>query len=169
MCFELAYMPNFPHAARILEKYQGSIARFFENWEQLDKKPRGEFALLDIMAMSAAYSPDPLKTAPENMRLPFRPHTCEIVPEIWQEWLRFDPLVMIEEERNREALGSLSLLYLDCGSMDEYNLQFGHRRFAARATAAGISHRYEEFPDTHSDTSYRYAVSLPLIASAISA
>lgn len=67
MGFELCYRPNFPSAARTLERYGGSIAAFFTNWESLDKKPRGEFALLDAMAMAAAYSPDPSRPAPENM------------------------------------------------------------------------------------------------------
>jgi enterochelin esterase family protein len=167
MAFELCYRPNFPAAARMLERYGGSIPAFFRNWESLDKKPRGEFAMIDAMAMSAAYSPDPTKPAPGNMSLPFDPRTCDLLPEIWERWLDFDPLVMIRQQRFRDALGSLALLYLDCGSQDEYNLQFGHRKFSDLATAAGISHRYEEFPDSHADTSYRYRSSLPLLAAAI--
>jgi enterochelin esterase family protein len=168
MDFDLCYRPNFPVAARILEKYDGNIATFFTRWESLDKKPRGEFPLLDMMAMAACYSPDPSKPAPGNMTLPFEPRTCQLIPEIWEQWKNFDPLTMLEEAKYQEALGSLSLLFLDCGSQDEYNLQFGHRRFSARATDLGITHRYEEFPDTHADTSYRYRVSLPLLARAIS-
>lgn len=168
MDFELCYRPNFPNAARTLEKYGGSLSAFFLNWESLDKKPRGEFALLDMMAMAAAYSPDPSRPAPENMKLPFDTRTCQTLPEVWDLWRLFDPLVMIGNERYRESLGSLSLLFLDCGSQDEYNLQFGHRRFSDLAAKAGIAHRYEEFPDTHADTSYRYKTSLPLLASAIS-
>jgi S-formylglutathione hydrolase FrmB len=167
MGFELCYRPNFPAAARTLERYGGSIAAFFNNWESLDKKPRGEFALLDAMAMSAAYSPDTSRQAPENMRLPFDPRTCDLLPEVWAQWLEFDPLVMIGRQRYLDALGSLATLYLDCGSEDEYNLQFGHRKFSGLATAAGVGHRYDEFPDSHADTSYRYRSSLPLLAAAI--
>jgi enterochelin esterase family protein len=167
MDFELCYRPNFPVAAQILEKYDGSIETFFTRWESLDKKPRGEFALLDMMAMAACYSPDPSKPAPGNMQLPFEPRTCQLVPEVWERWKRFDPLTMLEESKYQDALGSLRQLFFDCGSQDEYNLQFGHRRFSARATELGIAHRYEEFPDTHADTSYRYRVSLPLLAEAI--
>lgn len=167
MDFELCYRPNFPVAARILEKYDGSIETFFTRWESLDKKPRGEFALLDMMAIAACYSPDPSKPAPGNMQLPFEPRTCQLVPEVWERWKRFDPLTMLEESKYQDALGSLRQLFFDCGSQDEYNLQFGHRRFSARATELGIAHRYEEFPDTHADTSYRYRVSLPLLAEAI--
>jgi S-formylglutathione hydrolase FrmB len=167
MDFDLCYRPNFPIAARILEKYDGSLATFFTRWESIDKKPRGEFPLLDMMAMAACYSPDPAKPAPGNMRLPFEPRTCQLVPEIWEQWKNFDPLKMLEEAKCQETLGSLRTLFLDCGSQDEYNLQFGHRRFSARATELGIAHRYEEFPDTHADTAYRYRVSLPLLAEAI--
>lgn len=168
MDFELCYRPNFPNAARTLEKYGGSLSAFFMNWESLDKKPRGEFALLDMMAMAAAYSPEPSRPAPENMKLPFDTRTCRPIPEVWDLWRQFDPVVMIENEDYRDALGSLGMLFLDCGSQDEYNLQFGHRRFSDFAVKAGIAHRYEEFPDTHADTSYRYRRSLPLLASAIS-
>jgi len=168
MDFELCYRPNFPNAARILERYDGSIEAFFQRWESLDKKPKGEFTLLDIMAMAACYDPDPSKPAPSNMRLPFEPHTCQLIPERWERWKSFDPLTMLEEPRYQDALGSLRLLYLDCGSLDEYNLQFGHRSFTTRANELGIAHRYEEFPDTHTDTSYRYRASLPLLAEAIS-
>lgn len=167
MGFELCYRPNFPAAARTLERYGGSIATFFSNWESLDKKPRGEFALLDAMAMAAAYSPDPTRSVPENMRLPFDPRTCDLLPEVWERWLEFDPLVMIGKARYREALGSLGTLFLDCGSQDEYNLQFTLRKFSDLATAAGITHQWEEFPDSHADTAYRYRRSLPLLATAI--
>lgn len=167
MAFELCYRPNFPAAARTLERYGASISAFFSNWERLDKKPKGEFALLDMMAMSAAYSPDPSKQAPENMLLPFDPQTCEIREEVWKTWLEFDPLVMAGKKEYRDALASLALLWLDCGSQDEYNLQFGHRRLSRMLEANGVPHRYEEFPDTHADTSYRYRTSLPLLAAAI--
>lgn len=167
MAFELCYRASFPSAALTLERYDGSLEAFFTNWESVDKKPKGEFALLDMMAMSAAYSPDPSQPVPENMLLPFDPHTCDIREEVWERWLEFDPLVMAGKKENRDALGTLSLLWLDCGSRDEYNLQFGHRRLSRLLEANGVAHRYEEFPDTHADTSYRYKSSLPLLAAAI--
>ncbi len=167
MGFELCYKPNFPAAAKILEQYRGSIAGFLTAYENAEKKPQKEFALLDLIAMAAAYSPDAGKCAPENMRLPFNPHTCEPVDAVWKEWLKFDPIEMIGQEEYRDALRSLDLLFLDCGTLDEYNLQFGHRIFSARAKSYGIAHRYEEFMDSHSNTSYRYSVSLPALSAVI--
>ncbi|MGB7509735.1 MAG: alpha/beta hydrolase-fold protein [Pelodictyon phaeoclathratiforme] len=167
MCFELCYKPNFPAAAKILEHYQGSIANFLGAYENALKKPQKEFALLDLIAMAAAYSPDSGKVAPENMRLPFNPYTCEPISEIWNEWLSFDPVEMIEHEEYRDALRSLDLLFLDCGTLDEYNLQFGNRIFSAKAKRYAIAHRYEEFMDSHSNTSYRFNVSLPALSEVI--
>ncbi|EAT59421.1 alpha/beta hydrolase [Chlorobium ferrooxidans] len=167
MGFELCYKPNFPAAARVLEQYRGSIADFLLSYESALKKPQREFTLLDIIGMAAAYSPDASKEAPGNIRLPFNPHTCEPIENVWQEWLAFDPVEMIEREEYREALRSLNTLYLDCGTLDEYNLQFGHRIFSAKATTYAINHHYEEFMDSHSNTSYRYAVSLPLLSASI--
>jgi S-formylglutathione hydrolase FrmB len=167
MGFELCYRPNFPAAAKILEQYKGSIAGFLTAYENAQKKPQREFALLDLIAMAAAYSPDPAGIAPENILLPFNPHTCEAVDEVWKKWLEFDPVEMIEQKKYQDALRSLDLLFLDCGTLDEYNLQFGHRIFSARATRYGIVHRYEEFMDSHSNTSYRYGISLPALSGVI--
>jgi hypothetical protein len=74
---------------------------------------------------------------------------------------------MIEQEHHREALRSLALLYLDCGTADEYNLHFSHRKFSEKATRSSVDHRYEEFKDSHANTSYRYAFSLPELSHAI--
>ncbi len=167
MHFELSYRSSFPAAAKVLEKYRGSLGDFLHTWEKADKKPGSDFPLIDIMAMAACYSPDPAQAPPENMLLPFDPYNCDIIDEVWEKWLAFDPLLMLENPSCAHSLNNLGLLYLDCGSYDEYNLHFGHRKFSARAKELGIRHIYEEFPDTHGDTSYRYAVSLPLIAEAI--
>ncbi|TLU51785.1 MAG: esterase [Chlorobium sp.] len=167
MGFELCYKPNFPAAARVLEQYRGSIDEFLASYEAALKKPQKDFALLDLIGMAAAYSPSSDTSLPERIRLPFNPFTCEPDEKVWQEWLSFDPIMMIEKEEYREALRSLDFLFLDCGTLDEYNLQFGHRIFSTKATRYNIAHRYEEFMDSHSNTSYRYAVSMPLISDVI--
>jgi len=167
MGFELCYKPNFPTAARVLEQYGGSIADFLAAYEHALKKPPKEFALLDLIGMAAAYSPSKGRCTPDNIRLPFHPHTCEPIDDVWKEWLSFDPIEMIEHETYRVALRSLDFLFLDCGTLDEYNLQFGHRIFSSKATRYTITHRYEEFMDSHSNTSYRYGVSLPALSEVI--
>ncbi|NQU45810.1 MAG: esterase [Chlorobium sp.] len=167
MAFDLCYRPNFAAAARILEKHNGSLTDFFTRYEHSPKPPSGEFPLLDMLAMSAAYSPDPLRQPPENIRLPFNPMTCETDREVWNQWLSFDPVEMVEKENYREALRSLSVLFVDCGTMDEYSLQFGLRILCRKLSLHNIEHRHEEFPDSHGSTSYRYLISLPALAGAI--
>jgi hypothetical protein len=58
----------------------------------------------------------------------------------------------------------LKLLFFDCGSRDEYMLQFGARALARKLTSYDIPHEYEEFDDNHDNIAYRYDVSLPRLA-----
>ena len=62
----------------------------------------------------------------------------------------------------------MALVYLEAGKFDSYLLQIGARIFSKKLTTLGIVHEYEEFADGHSDTSYRYDVSLPKVVAAIS-
>ena len=55
----------------------------------------------------------------------------------------------------------MKLVYIDCGQYDEYQLQVGTRLLHRKLDNLGISHVYEEYPDGHRDTHYRYAASLP--------
>lgn len=168
MNFDLCYSVDFPPASRVLERYDFSLKKFFTAYEAAPKKPRDSFPLINMIGMAAAYSPNPKKKFPENYDLPFDPYTCEKIPAVWKRWLAHDPVHMIDQKKYQQALKQLKLLFIDCGTNDEYHLQFGARLFSQKLKKLGIKHIHEEFPDSHSDTSYRYDVSLPLIAEAIS-
>jgi len=75
------------------------------------------------------------------------------------QWRQFDPVFIVE--RYADALRRLSLLYIECGSSDEFNLHLGSRMLARRLNALDIAHRYEEFQmDTripHTATVFRSA------------
>jgi enterochelin esterase family protein len=79
--------------------------------------------------------------------------------------MEFDPLRMVE--RHAEALRSLRLLFLDCGTDDEFFLELGARQMTAALKRLGVPHEYEEFEDGHMGIAYRYDVSLPKMAAAI--
>ena len=66
-----------------------------------------------------------------------------------------------------EALRRLKLLFLDCGSDDEYHLHLGMRLFAKRCAELGVPCEALEFPDDHRSISYRYDVSVPKLARAL--
>jgi S-formylglutathione hydrolase FrmB len=167
MAFELCYAADFPAACKVLERYKFSVKAFFADFEAAPKKDKSWFPVLDLIAMSAAYSPNPKKKFPENFDFPIDLVTCETKPDVWKRWHSNDPLAMVENKKHQAALKKMKAVFIDCGSKDEFHLQFGARRFSKRLTSLGITHRHEEFPDSHMDISYRYDVSLPILAKAI--
>ena len=150
--FEFCYKPEFPSALRVLQKY-GGLDKFWNDFPTIHPKDRGFSAVLNIVAMSACYSPNP--RAPQGFDLPFDPETGELRGEVWQRWLAWDPVCIVDKHLN--ALRSLHLIYFDAGLRDEFNLQYGARIFAQRLKELGVNFAHEEFDDGHFDI--RYSVS----------
>jgi hypothetical protein len=119
---------------------------------------------MNILAMAAAYSPNPSAT-PLPIDFPFDLETCELIPDVWARWLEFDPVQLAD--RYADNLKRLRLLFIDCGSRDEFNLHFGARTLVKKLKALAVPHEYEEFDDGHMNVSYRYEVSLPKIVQAL--
>jgi enterochelin esterase-like enzyme len=167
MGFEWVYLPDMPGVLRTLARHEGSIERFVAHVEAsaATRVDGGDTHALMILAMAATYDPDP--AAYLGIRLPVTADTCEVVPERWERWLDADPIRMAP--RHAGALKALKALFIDCGDRDRYNLLYGARRLARALDAAGVPHRYEEFPGDHSGIDHRQDVSLPLLALALSA
>ena len=115
------------------------------------------------LAMAASY--DPGNSAETAIRLPFDLHTCEMDEHRWSRWLSHDPLNLVE--LYAQQLASLNLLYIDVGTRDQYNIQYGTRSFIQRLEKLGIEHHYEEFDGTHSGMDWRLDTSLPMLAKAM--
>jgi hypothetical protein len=162
--FDLVYRGDFPAVLDTLAKHDG-VEGFLAHLESADKIRGAEMHALMILAMAATYDPDP--AAPRGIRLPVSHDTCELDAERWEQWLRHDPLRLVERPECRDGLSALKLLYIDCGSRDQYRLHFGTRAFVRALGDAGIGYHYEEFDDDHSDIDYRMDVSLPLLYDAI--
>jgi hypothetical protein len=162
MGFELCYGRDFPAALRAVAK-AGSIGKAIEAIERSDKPSGSDIHVLMTFAMAATYDPDP--AAPYGVRLPVDLETCVTIEERWARWRAFDPLVRVTREA--EALKRLKALFIDCGDVDQYDLVYGARRLHRALEAAGVAHRYEEFPDDHSGIDYRMDVSLPFLAEAL--
>ena len=124
-------------------------------------------SILMMLAMAASYDPDP--DSDYGIRLPVTLDTCVLIPQRWQNWLAWDPLALIEEEKVQASLSRLNNLYIDCGSRDQYFLMFGARALVKRLQALGINHSYEEFEDNHSAIDYRMDLSLPNLYQSIKA
>jgi pimeloyl-ACP methyl ester carboxylesterase len=158
MYFEYCYAHDFPRLLRQLDKY-GSLDAFMEAFFTAPKKTSDLVLSMNIVAMAAAYSPNP--DLPWRVELPFDARTGEIRVDVWKRWLAQDPVRLCEEHAS--ALKQLRLLYLECGSRDQFHLQYGLRILRKRLDALGIAYEAEEFNDDHSDTSYRYDESIPRV------
>lgn len=162
--FELCYLPDMTAVLQALAKTGLSIENWLAETQRARKQAPDTIEVIGILAMAASYDPDPTQYL--GIRLPVTLDTCELIPERWANWLRHDPIVMLESLA--ENLRRLKALYIDCGTSDQYRLLYGARRFVRGLTERNISYRYEEFADNHSGTDYRMDVSLPYLAQSLS-
>lgn len=156
--FEYGYLPEFPKAAGALRKSGGVEAWLKDFWARAQAtRMRGEdHATINIVAMAAAYSPSP--SAPAGWELPFELSTARIKPDVWEKWLSHDPVRFIPG--NVASYQKLKGLFLDCGTRDEFHLQWGARMVCEEFRKYGVAVVYEEFEDGHMGINYRYDRSL---------
>jgi S-formylglutathione hydrolase FrmB len=163
--FEYCYSKDFPPFTVQIQKYgkgHQAVKKFIKEQINLNQpKPKEFFNILNILAMSACYSPNPYRKE-YNFDLPFDIYTGEIIPDIWNKWLRFDPVRLVDKYYSN--LKKLKMIYIDCGTKDEFNLQAGARIFADKLRKFGIKCIHEEFNDGHMNIQYRYDVSFKYIS-----
>jgi len=163
MYFEMCYKPDFPKFINAVLK-AGGLENWWSEFEKKVKKEREDVEAVNILAMAAAYSPDPDRK-PLPIDFPFDMYTGELRLDVWQRWLDHDPVYLAW--RYADNLKKLRLLYLDCGTRDEFHLHFGARILVERLKSLNVPHEYEEFDDGHMNIPYRYDVSLPKIGRAL--
>ena len=163
MYFDYCYLPDFAGAVDALRKHP-DLRAWFDEFRQKPKKQSEDFNTINIVAMSAFYSPN--AEAAMGIDLPFELPTGRIRPEVWEKWLEHDPTRLVE--KHDADLKSLKLLFVDCGTKDEFKLHHGARILVERLKRLDVPHQYEEFEDTHMSIQYRYDVSLPLLVQALS-
>ena len=156
--FEMVYLPDFPKAFRAIKGNPHKLLEKF--WNEEAKTGKDDFSGLNIIGMSACYSPNKC-----DFDLPFDLKTGEIRQEIWQKWLTHDPVRLVE--KSVENLKSLKLLYIDAGTRDEFFLDLGARILCEQLKKFDIPHIHEEFDGGHFNISYRANRSLELISGAI--
>lgn len=160
--FDLCYRPDFPKLLAQLERH-GGVEAFVAAFERAPRKTGALIGAMNVLAMAAAYSPD--ADAPLGIALPFDTRTGRLRPDVWQRWLAFDPVERAARQGRR--LADFALVYLDAGTRDEYQLQYGARELADVLRAQGVAVQHEEFDDGHMGIGYRYDVSLPLLTRAL--
>jgi S-formylglutathione hydrolase FrmB len=160
--FEYCYLIDFPKAAAGLLNAGGVRQWFQEFWRrsrETKAKPE-DHAVLNILAMAAAYSPK--QGAPMNIELPFDAETARLKLEVWERWLEKDPVRFIP--KSAASFSKLQSIFVDCGTRDEFNLRWGARMVAEELRRAGAEVMHEEFEDGHGGVNYRYDRSLQYLA-----
>jgi enterochelin esterase-like enzyme len=164
--FEYCYLPDFPKALDAFRAADNSPRKWLQKfWNKPNRHRKEDAAALNVLAMAAHYSPNPYSQE-MGVDLPFKVNTGEFLDEVWKRWLAWDPARIVS--KYRENLRKLKLIFIDCGTKDEFNLQWGARIIHSELEKVGIKHYYEEFEDGHSNISYRYDISLPRIYSELS-
>jgi S-formylglutathione hydrolase FrmB len=162
--FDWCYGPDLPRAAAALLASGLDPAAWLAATVQRARETKlagSDHPVLNVIAMSAAYSPDP--ASPLGAALPFELPSGRLRPEVWARWLEADPVRFVP--RSLDAYRRLTTVFIDCGTRDEYHLRWGARQVAEALRAGGVGVIHEEFEDGHQGINYRYDRSLRLIGS----
>jgi S-formylglutathione hydrolase FrmB len=159
--FEACYLPEFRESARALrDDYEGSFEKF---WEDFRSRPAfakdSDGVLLNDWCMAACYSAEEDGT----VRLPFDAATAELIPEVWERWLEWDPVRMVP--KHADALRGMRAIYIDAGKRDQWYLDLGAEAFRRALADIGVTDVFFElFDATHTAIEYRYPISLKYLA-----
>ena len=151
--FEVCYQPEFRESARALrDHYDGSFDRFWEDFRSrpaLSKDSDG--LLLNDWCMAACYSTDEDGT----VRLPFDGATGELIPDVWERWLAWDPVRMVP--KHADTMRGMRAIYIDAGTRDEWYLDLGAEAYRSALADIGVTDvHFELFDATHMGIEYRY-------------
>ena len=165
MYFESCYKVDFWRAADAIRKH-GGLDGYLRAWRGAVKKTEELVRpMVTVVCMAMAYSPNP--AAPHGFDLPLDLETGELDEAVWARWLPWDPVVMAEHRA--DALRAMRLVYVECGSRDQYNLHHGARVLHRRLERLGVRHEYQEFDDDHTAVNYRYVESFRRLCAALRA
>ena len=163
--FEMSYQNAFPKSVRTLrDLYHGSFDEF---WRDFRSRPAfskdGDGELLNDWCMAACYSADDDGT----VRLPYDPATGRIIPDVWERWLRWDPVRMVPH--HAEALRHMRAIYIDAGKRDQFWLDLGAEAFRRALEAIGVTDVFFTlFDATHDAIEYRYPIGIKYLAERLS-
>src|SRR6266540_1441315 len=160
--YELCYIPEAGKAVRFLREYDHDIMWWWADfWSRTSFTKEADNVLLMTLGVAACFSADTDGT-PE---LPFDPRTGELRPAVWQRWLDWEPVRMVD--RYADALRSLRAVWLDAGTRDEWFLDLGAEAVRAGLDRVGVPAErihFELFDATHMAIEYRYPMSLSWLA-----
>jgi S-formylglutathione hydrolase FrmB len=160
--YEYCYLPEFADAVRYLRPYDGDIWRW---WDDFRSRPaftkKEDAALITALGCSAAFSPG------DDGRpvLPIDPRSGVVLPEVWDRWLAWDPVRMVD--RYADELRGLRAVWIDAGTSDDYFLDLGAAAYRDGLARIGVPDErvfFELFDATHAGIDYRYPLALTWLA-----
>lgn len=165
--FEFGYLPDMAKLHANLQRF-GGLEGFIQQIPTIKPKSHDPFySVLGMLCYGAAFAPN--KAAERGFDMPIDMETGALREDVWQRWLAWDPVRMIDVAENSAAWRQMAYIYLDCGLWDELNFQIGTRIISRKLEALQIAHDFELFNDGHINVPYRYDVSLPRLEAAIRA
>ena len=160
--YELSYVHEFGLAVRHLRGYDHDIQKWWDDFRSRTSFTKEEDEVLLItLGCSAAFSADDDGTPV----LPFDPVTGVLRPEVWQRWLDWDPVRMVD--RYADEVRSLRAVWIDAGTRDEWFLDVGAEAFRAELQRVGLPDdrvHFELIPAGHGGIGYRYPLALAWLA-----
>jgi S-formylglutathione hydrolase FrmB len=170
--YELCYLNDLGKTVRALRDYDGDIFRWWDDFRGRMEQRRGakenDDLLLITLGVAACFS----AAEDGTPQLFFDPASGELIPEIWERWLAWDPIRMAEQQAYAAALRSMRAIWIDAGTRDEYFLDLAAVAFRAKLDAAGVPDErvhFELFDAGHGGIDYRYPLALTWLAQRLSA
>ena len=163
--YEYCYIPDFAKAVRHLREYDGNITTWWKDFNgRTAFTKEADQTLLMLLGVAACFSAAPDGTP----LLPFDHTSGRLLPEVWQRWLDWDPVRMVE--RHAEAVQSWRAVWIDAGTRDEWYLDLGAHAFHAEVRRAGLQDErihFATFDAGHGAIEYRYPLALAWLAQRI--
>ncbi|RAK27456.1 putative esterase [Actinoplanes lutulentus] len=160
--YEYCYLNEFAKSARALREYDHDILKWWDDFRsRIALTKEHDMSLTLLLGCTAAFSADPDGTP----RLPFDPRSGQIIPELWDRWLAWDPIRMID--RYTAELRSLRAVWIDAGTRDEWFLDLGAEAFNDGLNRIGLPPErvnFELFPASHGGIDYRYPLAVTWLA-----
>lgn len=111
-------------------------------------KRREAHSVLNAIAMGLCYAPKG-----ESIDWPVSESTGVLRDDVWARWKAHDPILFLRAREDQ--VERLKQVFLDCGTRDQYHLQYGARQIRTVLEGIGVDVTYSEFDGTHFDIGER--------------
>jgi enterochelin esterase family protein len=154
--YDHLYRKPIPMMVEVIGR-EGGVAALIDKF-LAHENPRGHTSpqvseTIMNLSMCACFAPN-LDVPVLHGDLYFDRETGELIPAVWEKFLAWDPIHMVD--RCVKNLRTLEWIHLEAGSQDEYGLHLGHRQIAKRLKRIGVDHVLEEYPGRHGGHHWRF-------------